>query len=84
MKVICTPLSTRYGADSPKIFHYPTPEYNTFCVSGIDEDEVELVIYDVNENSIPFTFANPIDLSHLRAGNYILCINEYFVKILKL
>lgn len=79
-----TTLASKYGTDAPKIYNYPHPVYNTFYMSGVDEDEVDLAIYDMDGKCIPAKFVNKFEVAFLPKGTYILCINEYFVKFLKL
>lgn len=79
-----TSLTSRNGEEAPKIYNYPHPVYKTFYMSGVDEDEVDLAIYDMDGKCIPTKFVNKFEVAFLPKGTYILCINEYFVKFLKL
>lgn len=75
---------TRPGVEAPKIYIFPNPVYNNFYVSGVDEDDTHLIIYDMDGNCIAGEFGNEIEVDFLAKGTYILGINEYFVKFLKL
>ena len=75
---------TRPGVEAQKIYIFPNPVYNNFYVSGVDEDDTHLIIYDMDGNCIAGEFGNEIEVDFLAKGTYILGINEYFVKFLKL
>ena len=70
--------------DAPKIYIYPETVYDTFYVSGVDEDDTHLIIYDMDGNCIAGEYGNEIEVGFLPKGTYILGINEYFIKFLKL
>ena len=66
------------------LYIYPNPVYNTLYVSGVDEDDTNLIIYDMDGNCIFGEYGNEIEVDFLPKGTYILGINDFFVKFLKL
>ena len=83
-KIIFPSVSTNIGEEEvPNIYLYPNPVINTIYISGVDEEETHLVIYDMKGNCVLGEYGTQIDVSILSPDIYILCINDYFVKFLK-
>jgi hypothetical protein len=75
--------TTICGTEIQNIYIYPNPIYHTIYVSGVDEEDTHLIIYDVDGNCISGEFGNEIEVAFLQKGTYILGINDYFVKFIK-
>jgi hypothetical protein len=56
---------------------------NNFHISGVDEYETHLVIYDRRGTCVSSLYGKEVDVTFLKRGMYVLCINEYFVKFFK-
>ena len=71
------------GTEVQDIYVYPSPVSNTLYINGVDENDTNLNIYDMNGNCISSEYGNEIDVAVLQKGTYILGINDYFVKFIK-
>ncbi len=83
-KIIFASVTTSIGEENvPNVYVYPSPVENTLYVSGVDEDDTHLVVYDLNGNCLLGRQGNEIDVTPLHKGTYILCIDDHFVKFIK-
>ena len=83
-KLIFPTVSTNIcGAEVQNIYVYPNPVSNTLYVNGVDGNDTNLIIYDMNGKCISSEYGNEIDVAVLQKGTYILGINDYFVKFIK-
>jgi hypothetical protein len=78
-----TTAETIPGTEPPQIYNYPDTVHNNFHISGVDEYETHLVIYDRRGTCVSSLYGKEVDVTHLKRGMYVLCINEYFVKFFK-
>ena len=77
-------VSTKLGnVEVPNIYIYPNPVSTTIYVSGVDEDETLLVVYDLFGHCLLGEYGNVINVTPLETVIYILCINNQFVKFVK-
>ena len=83
-KIIFASVSTKIcGVEVPNVYVYPNPVSDALYVSGVDEDDTHLIIYDLNGNCILGEYGNEIEVAFLPKGMYILGINDYYVKFIK-
>jgi hypothetical protein len=71
------------GVEVQNVYVFPIPVSNTLYVNGVDEDDTNLIVYDINGNCIFGEYGNEIEVDHLQEGIYILGINDYFVRFTK-
>lgn len=76
--------TTVCGVDVPNVYVFPNPVYKTLYISGVDENDTHLTIYDMDGNYLLSEYGNEIEVVFLPPGTYILGVNDYFVKYLKL
>ena len=83
-KIIFASVSTSVGElEVTNVYVYPNPVSNTLHISGVDEEDTHLVVYDMNGNCVLGEYGDEIDVTPLHNGTYILGINDYFVKFIK-
>lgn len=83
-KMIFASVSTKIcGVEVSNVYVYPNPVSNTLYVNGVDEEETHLIIYDHNGNCLLGEYGNEIDVTFLPKGNYILGVDDHYVKFIK-
>ena len=67
----------------PNVYVFPNPVSNTIHVSGVDEEDTDLIVFDMNGKCLLYEKGNELDVTDLNKGTYILFVDNLRVKFIK-
>lgn len=83
-KIIFASETTSVGdVEVPNVYVFPNPVSNTIHVSGVDEEDTDLIVFDMNGKCLLYEKGNELDVTDLNKGTYILFVDNLRVKFIK-
>lgn len=83
-KIIFASETTSVGdVEVPNVYVFPNPVSNTIHVSGVDEENTDLIVFDMNGKCLLYEKGNELDVTDLNKGTYILFVDNLRVKFIK-
>ena len=83
-KIIFASETTSVGdVEVPNVYVFPNPVSNTIHVSGVDEEDTDLIVFDMNGKCLLYEKGNELDVTGLNKGTYILFVDNLRVKFIK-
>lgn len=83
-KIIFASETTSVGdVEVPNVYVFPNPVSNTIHVSGVDEEDTDLIVFDMNGKCLLYEKGNKLDVTDLNKGTYILFVDNLRVKFIK-
>jgi hypothetical protein len=83
-KIIFASETTSVGdVEVPNVYVFPNPVSSTIHVSGVDEEDTDLIVFDMNGKCLLYEKGNELDVTDLNKGTYILFVDNLRVKFIK-
>jgi hypothetical protein len=83
-KIIFASETTSVGdVEVPNVYVYPNPVLNTIHVTGVDEEETDLIVFDLTGKCLLCEKGDELDVTSLSKGTYILFVDNLSVKFIK-
>lgn len=83
-KIIFPSESTSVGdVEVPNVYVYPNPVSNIIHVSGVDEENTDLIVFDLTGKCLLCEKGDELDVTSLNKGTYILFVDDLHVKFIK-
>lgn len=83
-KIIFASETTSVGdVEVPNVYVFPNPVSNTIHVNGVDEEDTDLIVFDMNGKCLLYEKGNELDVTDLNKGTYILFVDNLRVKFIK-